>query len=339
MNRKNGIARFRLLCALIVAICALSIAAGAAEIVLKVITVTANVRQNPDLSSKVVRTVASGTLLSASTKEGEWYKVDLPAGPAGGALTGYVHESVVSVVAGAVPQAAAPQTAPAQAAAAPAVKKQEAPTPVAPPTPNVAQSIAPSARKAFIVRPYAKVGYLLTPPSAADLSYEVIGGDAEQYLDTSAMNFGGGAQFLMSMARNPNLRLGMDVGFQTLFSSKFDTGSADGKTIYEDYDKDSEFSINLLGIVEYLPADSNFLLQGGLGGHFVAWRWEHVYSSKYQDTDETKNGLGFNFALMAAAGLNLLAGERMNIPILLRLDYIMRYGGYINASVVVGFTF
>lgn len=339
MNRNNGKGRLLILGGLIVAVCALSIAAGAAEIVLKVITVTANVRQNPDLSSKVVRTVTSGTLLSTSTKEGEWYKVDLPAGPAGGALTGYVHESVVSVVAGVVPQAAAPQTAPTQAAAPPVIQKQEAPTPVAPPTQNVAQNIAPAGQKTFVIRPYGRVGMLLTPPSAADLSYEVVGGDAEQYLDMSAMNFGGGVQFLLSGVKNPNLRFGVDLGFQTLFSSKYDSLGEPTPTIFSDYHLDKEMNISLLGIVELLSPNSPLFFQGGLGGHFVIWSSEYVYESKYQSSDETKGGVGFNFGLMAAAGLNLLAGERMNIPILLRLDYIMRYRGYINASLMVGFAF
>lgn len=334
MNRNNG-GRFRILFASILAILALSIAAGAAEIVLKVMTVTANVRQNPDLSSKVVRTVTAGTLLSASTKEGEWYKVDLPAGPAGAALTAYIHESVVSVVAGNIPQAA-----PARAAPAPVVQKQEAPAPLAPPAPNVSQNIAPSSGGRFIIRPYAKVGLLLTPPTADDLGYEEVGGGSlEEYLDMNAFNFGGGAQFLMSLPGNPKLRIGMDVGFQTLFSSTFDAGAGGGGTIYTDYNKDSEFAINLLGIVEYLPAGSGLILQGGLGGHFVFWSWRDVYESKYQNKDETETGTNFNFGLMAAAGLNLLGGQRLSIPVLIRLDYIMRYGGYINASLVFGFAF
>lgn len=335
INIKSGFGRFLVPCWLVLAILALSIAAGAAEIVLKVITVTANVRQSPGMTGKVVRTVTAGTLLSASTKEGEWYKVDLPAGPAGAAMTAYIHESVVSVVAG-----AAPQPAPVQTAPPPVSRKPEPPPQPAAPVSPVVQEAAPAAGKGFIIRPYAKVGLLLTPPSADDLGYtDVDDSSLEEYLDMNAFNFGGGAQFLLSLPRNPNLRIGMDVGFQTLFSSTFDTGAGGDSTIYTDYNKDSEFAVSLLGIVEYLPAGSGLILQGGLGGHFVFWTWRDVYESKYQSKDETESGMDFNFGLMAAAGLNLLGGQRLSIPILLRLDYIMRYGGYFNASLVFGFAF
>jgi len=316
---------------IVISVSLLSVVSWAAEIILKVNTGTARIRSKPDLESSILTLVPSGTLLSSSSKEGVWYKVALPPDPSGLVVFGYIHESLVTPLVTSPPQAETPR-----------VVQRNDPIDQPVPKPAAVPIMSPSRRKTFQIRPYAKVGMLLTPPSALDLGYANADSsvDMDQYLDVSPGNFGAGAQFFFASPKNPNLKFGLDLGFQKLMSSRFDTGAADLSFIYQDYYEDSEFDISLLGIVELFPPGSPFLFQGGLGGHFVAWSYRHVYESKYQPLDETtESGMTFNFGLMAAAGTNIQAGDRISIPILLRLDYIMRYRGYITACLVLGFTF
>jgi hypothetical protein len=78
---------------------------GAQLITLQVTAEQANIREKPDLTSPVVKQVVVGAVLEAEKKEGEWYevRVDLDTG---GTAVGYVHESLVRVVAGGPAKAA-----------------------------------------------------------------------------------------------------------------------------------------------------------------------------------------------------------------------------------------
>ena len=67
--------------------------------ILKVKVQTANVRSGPDAASPVIAKVASGTLLEASGREGAWYEVTV-SDKDGKEVTGYIHNSVVSVING-----------------------------------------------------------------------------------------------------------------------------------------------------------------------------------------------------------------------------------------------
>lgn len=73
---------------------------GVQTITLQVTAEQANIREKPDITSPVIKQVVTGGILEAERKEGEWYvvKVDLDTG---GTVMGYVHESLVRVVAGA----------------------------------------------------------------------------------------------------------------------------------------------------------------------------------------------------------------------------------------------
>ncbi len=75
-------------------------AAGAQErtIRLKVSAEQANLREKPDIGSAVVQQIPEGTVLEADRKEGEWYLVRY-ALEDGGVIAGYIHESLVTVLA------------------------------------------------------------------------------------------------------------------------------------------------------------------------------------------------------------------------------------------------
>ena len=110
-----------ILLALLTAPCVVYSMPGAQVITLQVTAEQANIREKPDIMSAVLKQVVTGAVLEAQKKEGEWYevRVDLDTG---GTAIGYVHESLVRVVAG----------APAEARPAPKVVKQPPPEEVRP---------------------------------------------------------------------------------------------------------------------------------------------------------------------------------------------------------------
>jgi len=197
----------------------------------------------------------------------------------------------------------------------------------------------------MIFRPYAKGGFLLTKPSASDLGYSDAGGDPsslDQYLDVNKINGGVGIQLLMDpgMSTGPSgLKIGIDGGAQYLFTADFDTGADELPYIDVDNDRETEFDAYMMGIIELAPSASSLILQGGLGLHFVFWTWESNYSGTYSSDYSEESGLDTNVGLMAAAGLNLPAGPNMNIPLMLRIDYILRYGGTATVSGLIGLSF
>jgi opacity protein-like surface antigen len=94
---------------------------GASEkIVVKVNS--ANVRLKPDLESAVVGKAVMGQTLDVLEKVKEWYLVQLPAGPTGAGVKGYLHQSVVDVVAPAGAVSKTREKAAVKPAAKPAVK-------------------------------------------------------------------------------------------------------------------------------------------------------------------------------------------------------------------------
>lgn len=64
----------------------------------KVTAEQANLREKPDIGSAVVQQVPEGTVLEADRKEGEWYLVRYVLED-GGALGGWIHESLVAALA------------------------------------------------------------------------------------------------------------------------------------------------------------------------------------------------------------------------------------------------
>ncbi len=187
------------------------------------------------------------------------------------------------------------------------------------------------------LRPYLNVGYLLTPPSAEDLRYvEVGGGNLDRYLDVNRGNFGGGLQFLLSPSKplmeGMNTKLGLDIGVKRLFSSKFQA--------YENaYHKETEYDLSSMGLVELAPEGSPFFLQAGVGVHFVFWWWEYNFRGKYSSEYKEDSGMDTNVGLSGTAGMNLPIGEKLHMPIMVRVEHIFRYGSTAMISAMVGLDF
>jgi hypothetical protein len=67
---------------------------------LKVKAEAAFIRLRPDSKSQAIGRVSSGTVLDLLSKEGEWYRINLPLRGGGLLLSGYIHQSRVEEVKG-----------------------------------------------------------------------------------------------------------------------------------------------------------------------------------------------------------------------------------------------
>jgi Bacterial SH3 domain/Outer membrane protein beta-barrel domain len=88
---------------------------------IKVTAEQANLREKPDIGSGIVQQIPEGTVLEADRKEGEWFFVRYTLED-GGVIGGWIHESLVEIVEGAVPQV---ETKPAEKPAERAVPPRE----------------------------------------------------------------------------------------------------------------------------------------------------------------------------------------------------------------------
>lgn len=70
---------------------------------LKVVSEIANIRQNPDIGSAIIQQLPQGTVLEATQKQGEWYVIQLKLDEEK-ILSGFVHESLVTVIGGPAPE-------------------------------------------------------------------------------------------------------------------------------------------------------------------------------------------------------------------------------------------
>lgn len=312
-------------------------AAGQASMVkLKVIVKAANIRSKPDITSAILKTVPAGTLFESPGKEGRWYTVNLPPDAKGTTVTGYVYDSLVEVVEEI--KAEAPKAAIAEAPKKEAAGDKAVPAEIRKTQPESAPAASVFRKRSLSFRPYAKFGVLATPPTAADLNYlNVDSVNLDQYLDVAAFSFGGGVQVLFSLSPENTINFGLDLGAQKLFSSIFDLGSSD--IVYEDIHHENEFSFYLLGLLEFRPRQLPLFFQGGLGMHLVSWHWDYTYSGKYSDEYKEESGTEVNLGLMLAGGLDLPVNEKISVPIMLRMDGLLRYGMLLNVSLSIGLSF
>jgi hypothetical protein len=159
----------------------------------------------------------------------------------------------------------------------------------------------------------------------------------DEFLNVSATNFGGGVQLLFSLNPENTMHVGIDLGAQKLYSSVFDLGMSD--IVYKDIHNENEYGFYLLGIVELRSPRSPFFFQIGAGIHLVSWYWEYIYSGEDSDVHQEKSGLEVNMGLLLAGGIDIPLSERISVPIMLRMDGLIRYGMLINTSLSIGLSF
>ncbi len=88
---------------ILLSLCGTSFSAQEPRTKLKVVSEIANIRQNPDIGSAIIQQLPQGTVLEATQKQGEWYVIQLKLDE-DKILSGYVHESLVTVIGGPAPE-------------------------------------------------------------------------------------------------------------------------------------------------------------------------------------------------------------------------------------------
>lgn len=181
---------------------------GQAPLKLRVTAEIANIRQKPDIGSGIVLQVPRDTVLSAVSREGEWYLVSA-ASEDGRTVTGYVHISLVMV------------TEPGALEEAP-VKTQPGTSPPQPPKPP--RSLPPGATPVSVYSPEAKFGlafmggasYILggdlntAAKGYADLFGNSLGVSGSPDVSPAHIGYIFGGEFLVPLADRISLGLGLD---------------------------------------------------------------------------------------------------------------------------------
>jgi hypothetical protein len=190
---------------------------------------------------------------------------------------------------------------------------------------------------AGLIRPYAKLGYVLSTPSAEDLGFVLVdGGSLDDALDKSSVNYGLGLQLVFPLQNTwiekTETRLGLDMGFQKIFAYEFQASDASSLWTGDEYD------FYILGVAEFALADSPFFFQGGLGLHFVLWQEDQEFEGTYSYSYDAESGTSTQFGIAFAGGMNLQAGEKMKVPIVVQLDNIFVHDYMPTLSVMAGLT-
>ncbi len=100
---KKSILKVIVFCFTVILLISFSLVGQEVGVKLRVVSDLANVRIKPDIGSAIIKQFPLGTILESIRKEREWYKIRFEL-EGGEPLTGYVHESLVQLVEGELPQ-------------------------------------------------------------------------------------------------------------------------------------------------------------------------------------------------------------------------------------------
>jgi hypothetical protein len=73
--------------------------------------------------------------------------------------------------------------------------------------------------------------------------------------------------------------------------------------------------------------------------HLVSWYWDYTYSGKYHDEYTEESGMEVSMGFLLSGGFDIPVNERISVPIMLRMDGLMRYGMLLNVSLSIGLSF
>ncbi|MDH4196005.1 MAG: SH3 domain-containing protein [Candidatus Aminicenantes bacterium] len=259
---------------------------GASKLKVEVVVATANVRSAPTMTGSIITRLSKGTVLEAEKAEGAWFKVKLPPDKVGVAKVGYMHQSVVKVI-------EEPESAPA-APPAPAPKAGKA----------AARPSAPGApaKKKFEFSLLGGAG-LTAVDVAKDLEIE------EEYLeDWDKFHWRIAAQAIYRL--KPNLGVGLEVGFQSLYYFYYIYPYTEGQDAYRE---NTVTATTVSGLVDIR-----------LGRYFFAQALAGV--AMYEDSTL--------FSVGGALGGEFPINAYLAVPVMARVDFVP--GGPSPAALVVG---
>lgn len=186
-----------------------------------------------------------------------------------------------------------------------------------------------------------RVGWTLSAPDVQALDFV---GVPQSWQKMNALTYGVLLQGLVRAADLPvgTLRLGGEMSFSWLFTSKVQDPSIPysiGATLVsEDLNVDRELSLSFGGVAQ-LEVGKHLVFQGGLGAHIVMWFYDFSYQSSASVDSSSDSGTAVVPALMVAAGTNLRLSETMMMPLMIRVDLLLRYGVMVPVTVTAGVSF
>ena len=189
----------------------------------------------------------------------------------------------------------------------------------------------------FILRPYGKIGTLLTPPNTADLDYSVNGtpGGLDDIQEVSSLTYGFGFQVLGVLKNGTHI--GGEIGLQNLFSSEISNPLQTGVYYNSDYDNEWEFYFSPL--IEWNIKETPLFFQAGAGMHIVFWNWHSEFESVYSYDYDSDEGTDVNIGFTGTLGIKVKASPHVIIPLALRTDFMPRYGIMLQLGTIISVEF
>jgi hypothetical protein len=258
----------------------------------KVVVNIANVRLKPDLGSQVIDKMPLGTILESDEIVGEWFKVNLPPDESGISVTGYMHKSVVQIIA----------EEPVEKKKVEEEEKEE----------EKEKEMAEEIKKPKIPAKQPLKDTKIRSSKVNKLKIGVQGGAGFTIVDLAKasgydepiLTEWGTFHYkfnLQALYRLGMIELGLEVGYNDLYwyYLRIPYGY---QTIYrENY----VHTVNIYGLLQHTMPNAIFL-QGGAGIHIF--------------------GDGSVLGLMGEVGYDIQLSERLSIPLFLRFDVIFGDG-------------
>lgn len=192
---------------------------------------------------------------------------------------------------------------------------------------------------AVLLRPYLNGGGTLLTPSSEELEYR---GVADDMFTMRRFGVGGGAQLLFvrgeAQGIDNSLRWGGDIGFRRLFRAKVYGDLTQGVT-WLNVNRETEYDLSLLALVERTRRGKVIYLQAGIGLHMIFWDWTRDYAGLEGHDVADESSCAVNPGLMAAGGFNLVVSRNVVIPVMVRANLIFRHGLMLPVYVTLGWDF
>ncbi|MCK4605696.1 MAG: hypothetical protein KAU35_00225 [candidate division Zixibacteria bacterium] len=190
-----------------------------------------------------------------------------------------------------------------------------------------------------LLRPYLNGGGTLLTPSSEELEYR---GVTDNMFKMRRFGVGGGAQLLFvrgeAQGADNSLRWGVDIGFRRLFRAKVYGDLTQGVT-WLNVNRETEYDLSLLALVERTRRGKVIYLQAGIGLHVIFWDWTRDYAGLEGHDVADESSCAVNPGLMAAGGFNLVVSRNVVIPVMVRANLIFRHGLMLPVYVTLGWDF